>query len=515
MDVPSYLSSLSIILRHETSIDSILATIEEYPAMLQQRDGYGNPLHVECGFLCRSAVIRKCVELCPELLAMADREGSLPLHRLLENRRSSIEDALTMIERYPAAIQHPNSKGVLPLHIECKRQSRSTIIKRCIDLHPEALSIADEEGSLPLHILLESKSSSTEDALMMIERYPAALQHLTTADLQPLHIECNCQCRSTIVKKCIELYPEGLVKADADGYLPLHRLLEDESSSTEDALLMIKRYPTTAQHQNSCDQLPLHIECYQQCRSSVIWKLIGLYPEAASIADSLERLPLHYLIQNQSSSMDDVIRMIMQYPAALQRRTKYEDLPLYIECNHQCRAKILSKCIELYPEALNDSFISFFLNEVGRKSFSSFASVILLVFSSCPMSLYNLTSKSYVKDDIRDDPSYRRRILNLLPRHVFTPTHEADSRDLNWQPRYAMMMLLSQIQQQLSRRSDDDPMILVENLSENLNGWKDFLIRCIKRSSLMTPHVHFTVSQGICQHEDTGDMLLRSIVAFL
>jgi hypothetical protein len=35
--------------------------------------------------------------------------------------------------------------------------------------------------------------------------------------------------------------------------------------------------------------------------------------------------------------------------------------------------------------------------------------------------------------------------MNLLPHHVFTPTHEIDYRDLNWQSREAMMMLLSQI----------------------------------------------------------------------
>jgi hypothetical protein len=48
-------------------------------------------------------------------------------------------------------------------------------------------------------------------------------------------------------------------------------------------------------------------------------------------------------------------------------------------------------------------------------------------------------------DDFQEYPEYRRRILNLLPHHVFTPAHKSDYRDLNWQPRAAMMMLLSQM----------------------------------------------------------------------
>jgi hypothetical protein len=68
------------------------------------------------------------------------------------------------------------------------------------------------------------------------------------------------------------------------------------------------------------------------------------------------------------------------------------------------------------------------------------------------MSLYHRYAY-LVDDDIRDDPTYRRRILNLLPCDVYSPRHDADYRDLNWRSRSAMMMLLSRmkIHQQHSR----------------------------------------------------------------
>jgi len=45
-----------------------------------------------------------------------------------------------------------------------------------IDLYPEALGKADVLGCLPLHTLFRNVSSSIEDALMMMEKFPAALQ---------------------------------------------------------------------------------------------------------------------------------------------------------------------------------------------------------------------------------------------------------------------------------------------------------------------------------------------------
>jgi hypothetical protein len=49
--------------------------------------------------------------------------------------------------------------------------------------------------------------------------------------------------------------------------------------------------------------------------------------------------------------------------------------------------------------------------------------VLLIIFTARPMSLYD--RNTYMSDDIRHDPYYRRRILdNLLPHHVFTPTYE-------------------------------------------------------------------------------------------
>ena len=97
---------------------------------------------------------------------------------------------------------------------------------------------------------------------MLMEKYLAALQHATKYNgYRALHLECSLQCRSAIIAKCIELYPEALAGADKSRYLPLHIAFGNESLTFEDALLMMVQYPAAVQRQNKYGELPLHIEC--------------------------------------------------------------------------------------------------------------------------------------------------------------------------------------------------------------------------------------------------------------
>jgi hypothetical protein len=265
-----------------------------------------------------------------------------------------------------------------------------------------------------------------------------------------LHEECKNQCRSSIILQYIDRYPESLSKIDMSGYLPLHLLLMNRSLAVQDILAMIEKHPDALKHHCRL-QYPLHIECMKQCRSVILAKCVELYPEALTKADWLNYLPLHKLLWNESSTVEDALMMIDKYPAALERRDFDGYFPVHIECKVLCRSAIISKCIELYPQAFDEFVIRLVIMKVNHhKNFRHYAPVLSLVFTGRPMSLY--THHANLKEDIRKLPDTRRRILNLLPRRVFTPTHESDYRDLNWQPRAAMMMLLSQMKIQLHSR---------------------------------------------------------------
>jgi len=492
-----------------SSIEDALMMIEKYPAALRHQNNRENlPIHIECMNRCRSAIISKCIEQYPEELAKVGSYEYLPLHWLFDSNSSTIEDALMMIEKYPAALQHQTFLYYknLPLHMECSHQCRSIIIAKCIELYPEALAMAGGSYCLPLHCLLKNdtiQSLSIEDALMMIEKYPAALQHRNGDGQLPLHLTQS----SVITAKCIEIYPEALAIADDSGFLPLHSSLENHGP-TIDALLMMEKYPAALQHRTSVDgYLPLHVECIYLARSEVIRKCIELYPQALSAVGERNLLPLHYLLQYSSSSIEDALMMMMEkYPAALQHRNQNTDLPLHIECENQCRSAIILRCIELYPEALDDKAILAMTSKLDMHTFPSYAPLLSSVFTAYPTWLYHTVT------NITRNAVLYRKVFNLLPAHVFEAhaSLDANYRHMNWQPRAAIIMLLAKIHLQVIMSKPAPGM----QANEAKSGWRSLLVRIFEVSTVVSQPVDNTTT-GLCQQEDIGDMLLRSITAYL
>jgi hypothetical protein len=224
-------------------------------------------------------------------------------------------------------------------------------------------------------------------------------------------------------------------------------MLWNRSATADQVLQLIEQYPAALMYRDLDDQLPIHIECQRQSRPSILLRCIELYPESVSEPGKYGYLPLHSLLRSEGSSVDAALVLIQKYPAALKRQDNSKnDFPLHLECDSQCRAFIVSKSIELYPEALDNKAISVIAKKINQNNFRRFLPALRVIFTAHPMSFY--TQAAYIEDGILEDPYfYRRRILNILPRHVFAPNHEADYRDLNWQPRSTILMLLSQIQQ--------------------------------------------------------------------
>jgi hypothetical protein len=497
--------------------------METYPKALRHQNRNDQlPLHVECKYLCRSSIISKCIYLYRatgtmdlEALAVRDCGNDYPLHSLLKNKSSSVDDALMMIEKYPEILRRYNRDGDLPLHIECKNQCRSSVLSKCIKLYPDGL-----EGGDSLHMLLRNESSSIDDALLMIKKCPAALKRRNREGRLPIHIECEFQCRLSVLLKCIQEYRGSLNIGDNNGYVPLDVLLKNQSSSTDAALMMIEEFPKAVTYwvDDEKDQ-PLLMECRNLCRSAVILKCIEYYPDGLTFADEWGNFPLHRLLGNKLSPIDAALKMIEEYPRALRYENNYRCLPLHVECNNQCRALIISKCIELYPASLDDKVFFTIMSNVDKDNFHSYSPALSVVAARRPMSMYNRDLYS----DISEYPYYRRKTLSLLPHETLNRILDADFRNLNWQPRAAMMMLLSRIRQ-LNRRSKETlverlrSMIVQAQKSRRYVHWQRcLLLRIIMTSTVTSPVVDEVDRGALCQQldSDIGDILLRSIFAYL
>jgi hypothetical protein len=224
----------------------------------------------------------------------------------------------------------------------------------------------------------------------MIEKYPAALKRQDDCGYLPLHVECLYRCRLPIISKCIELYPEALRVVDVDGYLPLHCSLANESSQTDvgSILFLIKKYPAALEHKSANDSLPIHLECYYQCRRSIISKCIELYPESFNkyiegVADELIPLKL-------------VLAKILQVVTPVRLDKVLPAMSFLASIDPSC-----------YSKLLHDPNIDCLNLRFG-----------------------NLT---------------RRLLLNILPANMLSPSFHQHHNDLNWKPRSSLIHLLLQM----------------------------------------------------------------------
>jgi hypothetical protein len=441
-----------------SSIDDALMMMKAYPAALKHQNSIGClPLHLECEYRCRSLIISKCIELHDEALDKADKEGYLPLHRLLENASSSsIEDALMMIEKYPAALQLQTSEyGHLPIHIECQGQCRSSVVLRCTELYPEALRMPNMWGNLPLHSALSNSAATIDVALMILNKYPEALRCGDAWNSLPIHAECYGQCRVPIILKCIELYPESLAIVDKNSCLPIHALLYKSSSPVDVALLMIKQYQTALHVVGKQGYLPIHIECDNQCRSSVISKCVERYPESASISNDDGDIP---------------------WSLALEKLT----------VDNICELR----------------------------------SSLTALLTSYHASFYHPPDDPLIdKHEVMQDPGCRRIILNLLPSCLSSAAHVQAYHDVNWQPRSSLLHLWLQIRMrnnhtgaallaELLHNTEPSHEISIKNQSMRL-----LMMKMIGGLSLLS--MDADVADDLRLGDGISDSIIRVILAYI
>jgi ankyrin repeat protein len=204
-------------------------------------------------------VLKLLTSCYPEGISTKTDLGHLPIH-LAAIFNASAEVINVLLSAYPEGLLVMDHNGYLPIHTECMNmpvQIRSSpIISKCIEQYPETLSMADRSGSLPLHRLLQNVISSTDDLLIMIEKHPAVLRHQNNDGYLPLHFECSNKRRSSIISKCIQLYPESLNVNTGAGDIPWTLALRNVSSKNiyelrESLFLLLSACPASFYH-------PLH-----------------------------------------------------------------------------------------------------------------------------------------------------------------------------------------------------------------------------------------------------------------
>ena len=261
------------------------------------------------------SVVLTLLSLYRQAAQITDGDGSLPLHRMVENPRKKDwpQHGAILYHFYPPAVQIADHSGRLPLHraaampVEPQPDAdddsaednnddddtaERSIIVQLVRAFPQAASRADKAGYLPLHLAASSGHAWDEDTETIHNAHRAAVQARAGPDHRlALHMAtASPRAPDSLLQKLLELHPRAATIPDRNGYLPLH--LACLSGGANIALLQ-EAFPA-AVRQSASDWLPLHMACASlQGTDALIPQLVSWFPEAASTMDSSGRYPLH------------------------------------------------------------------------------------------------------------------------------------------------------------------------------------------------------------------------------
>jgi ankyrin repeat protein len=302
------------------------------------------------------AVIQKLLDLNPSAAEAKDSTGSLPLHRIAENKSKShwIRDgALEIYEAYTSAVRVPDSAGRLPLHraatamIPQGEATNETTVARSnicnlLELYPDASAHSDNFGRLPFHFAVQHGTTWGIQLQLLHDQFPQAVRSRTgvkLGNMLPLHMaSSNSSAEPSLIKKLVELHPRAASQAHRGGKLPLHFAC-DTGLSWESVRAIHDANPDAIRQveQNSRGWSALHMAAAgKRANQELIDNLLQLNPEAAHLADARGRYALHLACISGKSWDGGLSDLFAANPDAVSTGDSMGLLPFYLACFRYC-----------------------------------------------------------------------------------------------------------------------------------------------------------------------------------
>jgi len=356
------------------------------------------PLHATCVFRAPLNLIEALLAAYPLGPSMMDDQGMLPLHLACRNGASR-GVVMTLLNAYPKSINVKDKKGRTPLNLveNSNSQNKDAVVDAM-----QAFRISFENNSLPPGGMRTatppasavvgnvgnvaapsagSAASSVRNTAVLGERevdyenrtilfrlilkkdwegvatrlnlFPdEASTWIVTKGFNgnlrflPLHKACVLSPPPTIISSLIHAFPNGVTRADQDGWLPLHcACFYSAPPAAIEAL--IHADTKAAQKKDDDGRLPLHYACLKSAPEQVISQLLGAHVKAALAKDNDGRMPLHHACSK--AAPDGVIETLVRLgPKAAQSKDNNGRLPLHLACKKGITKHALTILLQVY-----------------------------------------------------------------------------------------------------------------------------------------------------------------------
>ena len=268
---------------------------------IEARDGK-LPIHIACAYGERedtADTIQYMLELDTELINAETSDEYLPIHLAAMHGNTHAIDRLLKCDPDAASKEIKDGSRWLPLHFASYDSNFSTI-KVLYDAYPDAILARDRDGRTPLDIDLARNQSAIEFLQTQLV-YARQAQDTTT-----------------------------MTTVDADGWLPLHRALND-NASLGSIKLFVRGNPAAMQVSDQNGVYPLHIAC-EFSSVKVVKYLVDLAGDTLNNVDTNNNSPLHYACRGGSLN---IVKHLLEanVPSVSERNNKNKlAIHLLLEC---------------------------------------------------------------------------------------------------------------------------------------------------------------------------------------
>lgn len=162
------------------------------------------------------------------------------------NNENIYNNIKKIIDIYPIACNHNNIDNQLPLHIACNNYKNNDlcyeIIKYLLHINSQSIYNIDKYGQLPIHKICNHKIININiiDLLVIKNNNNDTIKIKDHYNMLPIHLLC-CKINSKnieIIKKIIEIYPEGLFEFDSYHHLPYDKLLRNNNHNNNHDIIL-------------------------------------------------------------------------------------------------------------------------------------------------------------------------------------------------------------------------------------------------------------------------------------
>eukprot|EP00549_Striatella_unipunctata_P019945 CAMPEP_0118693458 /NCGR_PEP_ID=MMETSP0800-20121206/11924_1 /TAXON_ID=210618 ORGANISM="Striatella unipunctata, Strain CCMP2910" /NCGR_SAMPLE_ID=MMETSP0800 /ASSEMBLY_ACC=CAM_ASM_000638 /LENGTH=346 /DNA_ID=CAMNT_0006591705 /DNA_START=77 /DNA_END=1117 /DNA_ORIENTATION=- len=166
------------------------------------------------------------------------------------------------------------------------------LVEKAIHANPFAITSTDTKHQcLPIHIALYNKApKAVVDAILNATTHAFNNTNQDRDGNTPLHVACFVASSETALK-LIQKDPTSVFKCNEKKQLPLHMACSRSDPSKQVVDKLIEIHPKAVEAKNWQNRYPLHVACVWKGDVGIVEELTRLYPRALRELDNTKRSP--------------------------------------------------------------------------------------------------------------------------------------------------------------------------------------------------------------------------------